>query len=90
MLTESAIGSVGAFVPDRSKLLTKDRRTMIAGRSSPMINLTYEDRAELLAALVGAVLGIVGGYLSGNGWFIMVIWAIVFAIVASEGVRAFR
>jgi hypothetical protein len=55
-----------------------------------MINLTYEDRAELLAALVGAVLAIVGGYLSGNGWFIMVIWAIVFAIVASEGVRAFR
>jgi hypothetical protein len=48
-----------------------------------------EDQAELLAALVGAVLGIVAGYLSGNGWFIMVIWAIVFAIVASEGVRAF-
>jgi hypothetical protein len=63
---------------------------MIAGLSSPMINLTYEDLAELLAAIAGAGLGIVGGYLSGNGWFIMLTWAFVFAIVASEGVRAFR
>ena len=55
-----------------------------------MINLTYEDRVELLAAIAGAGLGIVGGYLSGNGWFIMLTWAFVFAIVASEGVRAFR
>ena len=54
-----------------------------------MLNLIDENRVELLAALAGALLGIVGGYLSGNGWFIMVIWAIVFAIVASEGVRAF-
>jgi hypothetical protein len=63
---------------------------MIAWHSSPMINLTDEDRAELLAALAGAVVGIVGGYLSGNGWFIMLTWAVVFSIVASEGVRAFR
>jgi hypothetical protein len=52
--------------------------------------ITYEDRVEVLAVLAGAALGIVGGYLSGNGWFIMATWAVVFAIVASEGVRAFR
>ena len=55
------------------------------------------DRVELLAALAGAVLGIVGGYflivagyLSANEWFIMPTWAVVFAIVVSEGVQAFR
>jgi len=42
-----------------------------------------------LAALGGAVLGIVGGYLSGNGWPIMLLWALVFAIIASEAVQAF-
>jgi len=55
-----------------------------------MLNLIDENRVELLAALAGAVVGIVGGYLSGNGWFIMLTWAVVFSIVASEGVRAFR
>ena len=54
------------------------------------LNWTYEVRVELLAALAGAGLGIVSGYLSGNGWFIMATWAVVFAIVASEAVHAFR
>jgi hypothetical protein len=47
-----------------------------------MLNLTGENRIELLAALVGAVVGIVGGcflivggYLSANQWFIMPTWA---------------
>jgi hypothetical protein len=45
---------------------------------------------DRLSALAGAAVGIVGGYLSGNGWFIMATWAVVFAIIASEGVQAFR
>ena len=53
-----------------------------------MLNLMDENRTELLAALAGAVIGIVGGY--EHGWFIMLTWAVVFSIVASEGVRAFR
>ena len=48
------------------------------------------DRLELLAALAGAALGIVGGSLSENDWFIMATWAVVFAICASEAVHAFR
>jgi len=54
-----------------------------------MLNLMDENRIELLAAVAGAALGIVGGYLSGNDWFIMATWAVVFAIVASEGVSGF-
>ena len=54
-----------------------------------MLNLMDENRVELLAALAGALLGIVGGYLSGNGWFIMITWAAVFAIIANEAVSAF-
>jgi len=42
-----------------------------------MLNPTDDNRPELLAALAGAVLGIVGGYLSGNDWFIMTTWAVV-------------
>jgi len=59
-------------------------------RQAMFNQITYEDRVEVLAALAGAALGIVGGYLSGNGWFIMLVWALVFAIIASEGVQAFR
>jgi hypothetical protein len=55
-----------------------------------MLNLMDENRIELLATVAGAALGIVGGYLSGNDWFIMATWGVVFAIVASEGVQAFR
>ena len=55
-----------------------------------MLNLMDENRIEQLAALAGTLLGIVGGYLSGNGWFIIVTWAAVFAIIANEAVRAFR
>jgi uncharacterized membrane protein YeaQ/YmgE (transglycosylase-associated protein family) len=53
-----------------------------------------QDRAELqLAAVVGAVLGIVAGSLVGSGWFIVLIWALIGAVVASGMVyclRAFR
>ena len=55
-----------------------------------MLNLMDENRIELLAAVAGAALGIVGGYLSGNVWPIMLLWALVFAIIASEAVQAFR
>jgi len=67
---------------------------MIAGRSSPMINLTYEDREELIiAAATGAVLGFVGGYLDHSRGFGILIWVIVCAVIASGMVywlRAFR
>jgi hypothetical protein len=38
----------------------------------------YGARAELrVAAIAGAVLGIVTGYSLGHGWFNMVIWALI-------------
>jgi hypothetical protein len=43
-----------------------------------------QDRAKLqLAAVVGAVLGIVTGSLAGSGWFIVFIWALIGAVVVS-------
>jgi len=50
-----------------------------------MLNLTDDNRPELLAALAGAALGIVGGYLSGNDWFIMATW-----VLPARGFQAFR
>jgi len=38
-----------------------------------------------LAAVAGAALGIVGGYLSGNDWFIMATW-----VLPARGFQAFR
>ena len=53
-----------------------------------------QHRAKLqLAAVVGAVLGIVTGSLAGSGWFIVLIWALIGAVVVSGMVyclRAFR
>jgi len=73
-------------------LLTKDRGAMIAGRSSPMINLTYEDRAELIiAAGTGAVLGFVGGYyLDHSRGFGLLIWVIACAVIVSGMVYCLR
>jgi type IV secretory pathway TrbD component len=45
---------------------------------------TYEDREELLvAAVVGAVFGIVAGHWDGSRGFGILIWALVFAVVVS-------
>ena len=53
-----------------------------------------QDRAELqLAAVVGAVLGIVAGSLVGSGWLIVLIWALIGAVVFTGMVlclQAFR
>ena len=53
-----------------------------------------QDRAKLqLAAVTGAVLGIVTGSLAGSGWFIVLIWTLIGAVVASGLVyclQAFR
>ena len=49
------------------------------------------DRIELLiAALVGAVLGIVTGYSLGHGWFNIFIWALIGAVVVSGAVYCYR
>jgi hypothetical protein len=59
-----------------------------------MINLTYEDRQELLiAAITGAVIGFVGGYLDHSRGFGILTWAIACAVIVSGMVywlRAFR
>jgi hypothetical protein len=60
-----------------------------------MINLTYEDRAELIiAAAAGAVLGFVGGYyMDHSRGFGLLIWTNACAVIASGMVyclRAFR
>ena len=54
---------------------------------APMIN-----QAELkVAAVVGALLGIITGYLVGSGgWFIMLIWALIGAVVVSGLVYCLR
>ena len=53
-----------------------------------------QDRAKLqLAAVTGAVLGIVTGSLAGSGWFIVLIWALIGAVVFTGMVfclQAFR
>jgi hypothetical protein len=58
---------------------------------SPMMD---PDRAKLqVAAVVGAVLGIITGYLLGHGWVLTIIWALIGAVVVSGMVyclRAFR
>ena len=72
-------------------LLTKDRGAIIAGRSSPMINLTYEDRAELIiAAVTGAVIGFVGGDLDHSRGFGMLVCVLVCAVIASGMVYCLR
>jgi type IV secretory pathway TrbD component len=57
-----------------------------------MINLTYEDRAELIiAAAAGAVLGFVGGYyLEHSRGFGLLIWAIACAIIVGGMVYCLR
>ena len=46
---------------------------------APMIN-----QAELkIAAVIGALLGIVTGYLLGHGWVRTIIWALIGAVVVS-------
>ena len=45
-----------------------------------MINLTYENRSELLfSALAGAVFGVVSGYLVGSRGLGLLIWPLIFA-----------
>jgi hypothetical protein len=52
------------------------------------------NQAELkVAAVAGALLGMVTSYLVGGEWFIMLIWALIGAVVVSGMVyclRAFR
>jgi uncharacterized membrane protein len=51
----------------------------------------YESRVALLvAALAGAALGIVTGYSLGHGWFNILIWALIGAVVVSGAVYCYR
>jgi len=57
-----------------------------------MINLTYEDREELIiAAVTGAVIGFFGGYyLDHSRGFGILIWAIACAVIVSGMVYCLR
>src|SRR5262249_45042120 len=59
---------------------------------SPMINLTYEDRGELIiAAVTGVVIGFVGGYyLDHSRGFGILVWTLVCAVIASGMVYCLR
>ena len=59
---------------------------------SPMINLTYEDREELIiAAVTGVVIGFVGGYyLDHSRGFGILVWTLVCAVIASGMVYCLR
>jgi uncharacterized membrane protein YeaQ/YmgE (transglycosylase-associated protein family) len=51
----------------------------------------YGDRAGLrVAAMAGAVLGIVTGYSLEKGWFLMLIWGLIGAVVVSGAVYCYR
>jgi ABC-type multidrug transport system permease subunit len=56
--------------------------------------MTDQDRAELqVAAIIGAALGVVTGYLLGHGWLNILIWGLIGAVVVSGLIyclRAFR
>jgi len=53
-----------------------------------------EDQVELIvAAVLGTLFGILTGYSLENGWFGIIIWALIGAVVVSGAVyclRAFR
>jgi F0F1-type ATP synthase assembly protein I len=52
-----------------------------------------EDQVELIvAAVLGALFGILIGYSLENGWFVIIIWALIGAVVASGALycRAFQ
>jgi len=50
-----------------------------------------EDRVKLLiAAVIGALLGITTGYLLGHGWVHTFIWALIGAVVVSGTVYCYR
>jgi uncharacterized membrane protein (Fun14 family) len=50
-----------------------------------------KDRAKLkIAAVVGAVLGIVTGYALGKPWLAIVIWALIGAVVVSGAAYCYR
>jgi uncharacterized membrane protein (Fun14 family) len=53
--------------------------------------LMDKDRAKLqIAAVVGAVLGIVTGYALGKPWLAIVIWALIGAVVVSGAAYCYR
>ena len=49
------------------------------------------DRRELqVAAVIGAVLGVITGYFLGHGWLNTLIWGLVGAVVVGGLVYCFR
>jgi F0F1-type ATP synthase assembly protein I len=50
-----------------------------------------EDQVELIvAAVLGALFGILTGYSLENGWFGIIIWALIGAVVVSGAVYCLR
>jgi hypothetical protein len=59
---------------------------MVAG--APMMD---PDREKLqVAAIIGAALGVVTGYLLGHGWINILIWGLIGAVVVSGLVYCLR
>jgi uncharacterized membrane protein YeaQ/YmgE (transglycosylase-associated protein family) len=53
--------------------------------------MTNPDRTELqVAAVIGAVLGVVTGYLLGHGWLNILIWGLIGAVVVDGLVYCLR
>jgi uncharacterized membrane protein YeaQ/YmgE (transglycosylase-associated protein family) len=53
--------------------------------------MANQDRTELqVAAVIGALLGIITGYLLGHGWGLTIIWALIGAVVVSGAVYCYR
>jgi F0F1-type ATP synthase assembly protein I len=56
-----------------------------------MIRPLSEDQVELIvAAVMGALFGILTGYSLENGWFGTIIWALIGAVVVSGAIYCLR
>ena len=65
--------------------------SLLGAPMSNPLKWDYGDRAGLrVAAIGGALLGIVTGYSLGHGWFNILIWALIGAVVVSGAAYSYR